>query len=473
MDATAAVGGAGGGGGGEEGTDSVNENASYMHEMFPSLGIELIKDILCKCSGSLDRAMDEALSVLSIEEERQSSERERQSRADSRAARDARADSSSSRGRSGSCASSGGEEEGGSGRDAMCSAADVPSKPKVEGRGCVMQLPRAFLSVPKSRIVIDEVHRRYTDFTFYVHKRRGAKVGLTLCRVDGCVALYSVNAALLKLRNDVSEIKTIKPGDILYGINQEFFSHDTSIDHISLVMGNAGSTISLHLRRISSAARGMPPAKATEHAMVKLILQAYKTAPVGFTDGFSESLRLIRQRITRWDDGFILQKIPNKLLFKDSADLSSSSSLISRVFLGNSIDDDVAMPPARRSEQQGSSAGGGGEHSVSRHGRAGTHSILASVAGGGGPEGQIAMIKENWKQHVKVNIQNIQPALNVRILKVVKHRNNGFVEYVLRVSDVRTGHEWNISKGYTDFNDLKKVSSCALLCLTLLCLTLL
>ena len=440
----------------DEDTDT---NARYMGEMFPTLDNDVISNILARNRNNLEHSMDEALSVVAIEEERKNIPRSAVpssepppavATAPSEAPRvPALPDEFDSRG-----------------------FFSVLAKPKSQGRGSLMELPPEFLAVPSTRLVVDEVRRGFTDYTFHVHKHQSSKIGITLCRADGCIALYSVNPALMRVNDASSSIVAMKPGDILFGINQEFFCDETSIDDVSYVLSSSGRYVSLHLRRISPCSVHLSIKNIQEHIMVKLILQAYKSSPPGFTVGFSEVLGRILQDISMWGEGYVLQIIPNKVLHRDLTDLSNEAALISRVFRGHGCDDDVAMPPARRNVVMRSAVSAmsmapyiglqGNEKGnvyTSMNSRGGDSALAALAL----PGVKLTMVKQNWCQRVKVNVKQFRPALNVRILKVVKHRNNGFVEYVICVLDVLSGYEWTLSKGYTDFSDLKKVFACIIL----------
>lgn len=402
----------------------------YMQDMFPCIPGDVIAGILASNKYDLELSMDEALSLMAIEEEHQ---RDAQRQAGRRISR---ADIPTV-------------------RDRDCGAVST----RAQKRGPSLNLPGQFLAIPKTRIVLDEIFRHFIDFTCYVCKSDSAKIGVTLCRAEGGVALYSVSPALLKLRDDSSAIETIRPGDILRGINQEFFNGDTSIDDISLVLSNAGRIISLHLRRIDSASPHMSIVSAQEHIMVKLILQAYKSSPSNFTAGFSESIALILKRILTWDRGYVIQNIPNKLLHTAEPLLISPIYASDTGFGRREPEDPRAVLLGTSTAFKPILIGGHSSDSFkSLGGRKNVDSAFAIV------DVQLAVLKENWRRRVKIDITSLRPALSVRIVKVVKHRNNGFVEYVLSISDVFTGYEWRLSKGYTDFNDLKKV--CLLTCVT-------
>lgn len=427
-------------------------NALYMGEMFPSLRDDVVADILARNRNNLERSMDEALSVVAIEEEQKHMSRSTAPSVEARLV-----DTASAAPRSPEPAYG-------------CDAGDLSSvatKPKSQGRGFPVEIPPGFLAVPMTRLVLGEVRRQYTDYVFHVHKRHNTKIGITLCRADGCIALYSVNPALMRVADSSSSLVTIKPGDVLIGINHEFFSAETSIDDVSFVLSNAGRYVSLHLRRISPCSAHLSANNIQEHSMVKLILQAYKSSPPGFTDGFSESLGSLLRNLSTWGEGYVFQNIPNNLLHRNETGTSRDSYLISRVFKGHVGDDDVAMPPARRNEVMrgavsamsmapyvGSPANDKGVGYASTNARRGDLALAALTL----PGVQLAITKQHWSQRVKVDVRCLRPALTVRLGRVIKHRNNGFTEYVLCVSDVLSGHEWTLSKGYTDFSELKKVS---------------
>ena len=327
-------------------------------------------------------------------------------------------------------------------------------------KGNVHGLKPDFLAVPQTRVEIDLKHELYTDYTLFVRKMKGTKVGVTLCRCDGDICLYSVNASLLNIWGE-DTIKTVKAGDILRGINNEFFPRETPVDQVSSVLSYSGPNISLHLRRINFTSTEYFKLHSCEHILVKMIADSYKGTPISLGYGLTDSLQLILRRSLQWSTSYIIQKVSNKILYKMSSSVFSESEVLGRPRNWSKSTYDF-MSPYNSKECSRSQAIDQADLTtrnspVSLPFYNLNSSISRSKNATGISDIQSPAMKELWSQNIKINVCQLRPAISFRILKIIQHRN-GDVEYVICVTDVQTGSQWNICKKYKDFGDLKTVS---------------
>jgi hypothetical protein len=330
----------------------------------------------------------------------------------------------------------------------IVSAEDISSPrshiPTAKDPKTMFSLPMNFLDIPSTRIVVEFVNEFYVDYTFHVRRAKGTKIGITLCRCDGEICLYSIKSSLQNLwSNDV--ISTVKTGDILRGINREYFPKETAIDSVSAVLSNSGQYVSLHLRRLVISPTSHSRDDYQEHALVKCIIKRYKGAPPNFTAGLNDSLLVLLKKSLEWNSGFVTQRVPNRLLYKVVPSGSAITAKLPYELLASSSDSRSGTEqPQRRSVVESAVL----EPSTRILSRSRSMSLIGEI--------QMATIKESWNQDVKFNCSGLRPALNFRMLKVIQHRS-GESEYVMSVCDIKTGLQWNVTRRYKDISDLKAV----------------
>ena len=266
--------------------------------------------------------------------------------------------------------------------------------PTRDRRGMPVLLPETFLAVPRYRLVVDRFDAAKTDFSI-TFRRRNEKLGITIQEIDAEICIHTLHSRssgqpLLALEAGV------KVGDILTGIDSEFFSPGAEVQDVIDMLHLSGSFVTLHFTRRHRPDEAAPSRvhRCAQMLVDQTVIQPDRAMYV------SNSLRRLKERVLGWDSGWISQRI-----------------------LAWRLDQGLQM-------QRGS----------------GSSDRLSLGTGGGSARRSI---------DIGVPTRDLRPALSVRLLRARERQDH--VAYVVWVLDVRSGVEWVLERRFREFYDFRDV----------------
>lgn len=308
-------------------------------------------------------------------------------------------------------------------------------------RGLPVLLSDLFLSSPRFRLVVDRQTEMATDFTI-AFRRQGEKLGITIQALHGDICIHSLH------RKDSSPNAApylameagVKIGDILTGINSEFFSPDAEVQDVIDILHAAGNYVTLHFTR-----RHKPedPAVSPYHKCAQMLLdqQIITTERAQYV---TKALYRLKDRVLQWDSGWITQRVSSQAAYSNFGGGSSTSSNCSSSSGGGG-----------GGSSGGDSSGGGLLGQSASFGSMLWKATQPAVApaspectrkgslGGGGGD-------------LVISTKNLRPALSVRLLRAEERRDH--MIYVIWVMDIRSGAEWVVNRRFREFYVFRDVS---------------
>ena len=288
-------------------------------------------------------------------------------------------------------------------------------------RGMPVILPDSFLVAPRFRLIVDRFNSARTDFTV-TFRRRNEKLGITIQEIDSEICIHTLHSRsngqpLLALEAG------IKIGDILTGINQEYFSAGAEVQDVIDILHLAGPMVTLHFtRRHRPEAAGQAGPSAVGAAKVHKCARIFvdqRVIPEDKAVAVTQALHRLKERVLNWESGWISQRIQRWKL-------DSGVSLASRSTGG---------------------AGGGGGASQS-------------------PSAQQSSAQPQSRSRASIDIgvstRELRPALNVRLLRAEPMSDH--MVYVIWVLDVKSGAEWIVRHRFREFHEFRDVSPGSSLC---------
>jgi hypothetical protein len=196
----------------------------------------------------------------------------------------------------------------------------------------------------------------------------------------------------------------IRVGDVLTGINNDYFSPGAEVQDVIDILQMTGIYVTLHFTR-----RHKPddPSNSPFHKFVQLLLdQEVITRDKG---GYiTKVMYRLKDRVLQWDGGFITQRIESWKL-----DSGINVSLSSR---------------SLNSSGKGGSGGSGSSGSSNNGSR---------------------------KSDLVMYTKNLRPAISVRILRAEERVDH--TVYIIWVLDVKSGAEWYIRRRFREFHEFREV----------------
>jgi hypothetical protein len=247
----------------------------------------------------------------------------------------------------------------------------------------------------------------------------------------------------------------IEVGDILYGINDEFFDSKITLKHVTTVLSCAGQYVKLHFIRFAES-KSVPifiegGAKDPSVQLRKihpcaLLLLDQEVLEVDQMEPFCEHLSRIKERALTWGTG----RIVHRSRIRDIADATQGGIGLGSV---SSSRDDITR--TRLSAGGSNGSGSRDSISISRGRRASISAIPSAQSLPPALTEQVADIRQNWFRDVSMDTVDLRPALFVCITgtTVVEAHQ----EYIIRVEDVSTGMEWYVRRRYKEFFKLREV----------------
>jgi hypothetical protein len=296
------------------------------------------------------------------------------------------------------------------------------SKKVQQLRGVPMILSQRFLSAPRFRFVVDKQTNTSTDFTIYF-RRKSEKLGITIQEQDLEIMIHALHVKgpqepLLALESG------IKVGDILTGINSEFFSPGAEVQDIIDILHLAGKFVALHFTRRHapedpvSLTQQAPLHKFAHMLIDQTVISKDKAGPV------SKAFFGMKDRCLHWDTAFAAQRIENWRLDNSSSTPNSgpSSSTSSRGRTTSAATPDRSPLTADSHKENGKM----GSDAVHRN---------ASIP----PS------------------RHLRPAISVRLIRAEERTDH--VVYVIWVTDIYSGAEWFVRRRFREFYEFRDVST--------------
>ena len=174
-------------------------------------------------------------------------------------------------------------------------------------RGPPVILSDRFLAVPRFRLLVDQHTDSYTDFTVSF-RRKNEKLGITIQENDGEIVIHTVHQKsptepLLAMESG------IKVGDVLTGINSEYFSPGAEVQDVIDILHLAGMYVTLHFtRRYVTGSDGEITAVPSYHNFATMLLDQAIISKER-AGNVSKAVCRLKDRVIQWDSGFITERI--------------------------------------------------------------------------------------------------------------------------------------------------------------------
>lgn len=317
--------------------------------------------------------------------------------------------------------------------------------PRPSKRFVTVSLPSGFLEAPRVRTVLvpplPHLAFDYQEYKVY-YNRKGRSLDLNVKLIDRTVRVYGLLSSPDGGKG-LSELAGVEVGDILYGINHQYFNTDVTLKDITTILSQCGCYVCLHFIRfhpdsmsivVNGQIRRAGQLRKIHPCALSLIDQG--VLRVDEIESFCENMSRLKSRIFSWSSGIITSR-------QKIADLQAVAQ--GEVFDSYSRDD-----PHQRSSKyekltkRRHSSHFSGSSNMSKYSQPNLSSD--SIA---------SDITKNWYRDIDLMTVNIQPALCIRIM------DNRFVgdhvEYRIWVEDISTGLEWFVRRRFKQFYQLREV----------------
>ena len=287
-------------------------------------------------------------------------------------------------------------------------------------RGVPMILSQRFLSAPRFRFVVDKQTNSSTEFTIFF-RRKSEKLGITIQEQDLEIIIHALHSKgphepLLALESG------IKVGDILTGINSEFFNPGAEVQDIIDILHLAGKFVALHFTRrhasenIPSQMQKAPLHKFAHMLIDQTVISKDKAGAV------IKAFNGMKDRCMQWDSALAAQRIESWRL-----DNSSSTSTTNGGSNSRSRTTSIATPD--KSPQTSSS-----------------HTENGKVSG-----------DIDRRNSAIPASRQLRPAISVRLIRAEERFDH--VVYVIWVTDIFSGAEWFVRRRFREFYEFRDVST--------------
>ena len=284
--------------------------------------------------------------------------------------------------------------------------------PRQLKRGVAMVLPPDFIVSPRFRVSIDRQTEDSMEFSILFFRRK-KKLGITIQEQDGEISIQEIHGDADSTSSFLARDAGVRLGDILAGINSEYFSPGAEVQDVIDLLSMAGDFVTIHFLRRFGVDGGDVGARFHPFARILEDQGVIMEERIGYV---SKALSRLKDRVLQWDSGWIVQRM--------------EKWQIARLATGSS--------PRQV---------GPFDFSFSLGGATTTASPSASTFLG-------------KKSDLVVSTRNLRPALSIRIMRAEERRNH--VVYVILVIDIRTSSEWVVHRRFREFNEFREVRSCIL-----------
>lgn len=291
-------------------------------------------------------------------------------------------------------------------------------------RGVPMILSQRFLSAPRFRFVVDKQTNASTEFTIFF-RRKSEKLGITIQEQDLEIIIHALHSKspqepLLALESG------IKVGDILTGINSEFFNPGAEVQDIIDILHLAGKFVALHFTRrhasenIPSQMQKAPLHKFAHMLIDQTVISKDKAGAV------TKAFNGIKNRCMHWDSALAAQRIESWRL-DNSSNMSTSTSTPN-----------------------------GGSNSRSRTTSIATPDKSPQSSGSHTENGKVSGDVDRRNSAIPASRQ-LRPAISVRLIRAEERTDH--VVYVIWVTDIFSGAEWFVRRRFREFYEFRDVST--------------
>lgn len=324
-------------------------------------------------------------------------------------------------------------------------------------RGIPYILDPNFLCSPRFRLVVDRQSDGSSDFTI-AFRRQKEKLGITIQEIDGDICIHSLHRRddspnsppLLALEAGV------KVGDILTGINSEFFSPGAEIQDVIDMLHLAGNYVTLHFTRRHKAEDSSvsPYHKCAQTLLDQGVINRERAQYV------TKAIFRLRERVLQWDSGWITQKMSSEKLEKSAETAGADGKITSLASSapGGSPSNTSSSGSANSYTNSGlgsggSNRGGGSSFRAMWRSSSSTSSVAAAEL-----RSDSAPLSTR-KSDIVIPTRNLRPALSVRLMRAEQQRDH--VVYVIWVMDIKSGAEWVVQRRFREFFEFRDVSFAA------------
>ena len=338
----------------------------------------------------------------------------------------------------------------------------LSSKPH---RSLRKKLPSAFLQIPQARTMNTSPSTmdpgQCISYTVKFN-RKECSLDINVKQVKNRI---SVNG--LYINKDglpgLSRRAGVEIGDVLCGINNEYFDSNITLKQVTTIVAASGQYITLHFLRfaepglIPAYIDGSCPDPTVQLRKIHpcaLVLLDQEVLEVQDIEVFCDTLVRIKDRSVRWGTGMITHRSRVRDVLQATYGMrgeepASKSGGSSRQSVGGGVSKDAVGTATGRRHRRASVSGP--SLSVNR-----TSSVALSA---GNSSDFLLMggdIRQHWYSNVCMNTVDLRPALFMCITGTAVV--DAHQEYIIRVEDVCTGLEWFVRRRYKEFYRLREVS---------------
>ena len=307
--------------------------------------------------------------------------------------------------------------------------------PQSGNRGPPVLLSERFLAIPRFRLTVDHHTDAFTDFTVSF-RRKHEKLGITIQESDGEIVIHTVHQKSLTEPLLAMEAG-IRVGDVLTGINSEYFSPGAEVQDVIDILHLAGMYVTLHFTRRYAPLPGSEGVATPQYHKFAQMLLDQTVISKERAANVSKAVYRLKERVIQWDTGFITERIE---LWKLDTWMAAGSGRAATTTSSSSA------------ASVGPSSSGSATSLFSSLGNLGT---AGSPTHAGGP-GAGAPSSGGRRSDVVMCTRNLRPAVSIRLMRAEERQDH--VVYVIWVMDVKSGAEWYVRRRFREFYEFRDVS---------------
>mmetsp|Transcript_10712 Transcript_10712/g.16233 ORF Transcript_10712/g.16233 Transcript_10712/m.16233 type:complete len:967 (-) Transcript_10712:128-3028(-) len=316
-------------------------------------------------------------------------------------------------------------------------------------------LPDDFISVPRVRTVIHSPFplRKANSIDFTVHfNRTGASLDLNVKTQGGNIVVNALHTSSSG-GPGLSQQAGVQIGDVLYGINFEYFNAGVTLSDVTKVVAAAGPFLCLHFIRFMDTSTipctdGSTPQHVVSLRKIHpcaLMLLDQEVLEVDDMESFCESLSRLKARTMDWCTGTITERrrIRDLAVAMQYEGFGTTNGTGTR-------DDSMIWLGSHSSRSSTDSS----EKIRKKRWSVTTGSSTPAPSPVNPCIGDACDVRQNWYKEVTMSTRDIQPAISIRITgtKVIEDHT----EYVIWVQDVATGLQWYTRRRFREFYRLRE-----------------
>lgn len=314
-------------------------------------------------------------------------------------------------------------------------------------------LPPNFLLPPRSRFVIEEKSYERMRFTVYFN-RNIRSLDINVRQIGDNIYVYELYLNRVTGKPGIAQEAGILQGDMLIGVNFEYFPDNTPLDDIAKIISGAGQFFSLQFvrdfnksrlsKRLSSSTATLPRRAVHPCAVVLLAQEVIKMENV---PNLCETLERLKAKVLDWHSGQIKQR----LRIKDVKTIQLKQNWDSIFDTSDETMDTGRLDrklPTKKSFI-------GSVFSNTKSKQPNDQSTLVTVLSNTADTWrEIELIRSKWFRDIVYSTTEIQPAFSFHVLTGVYRHDH--VGYLIWATDTLTGLEWTVYRRYSDFLAFKE-----------------